>query len=74
MTKKKLIRNLKRGDQIRVWDMDYKRSKLVTVSSVNETRKGFMTGRRQWRVTADFPWWWPCGIVGYSDDKIEVVY
>ena len=70
--KTKLIRNLKKGDQFTVFDCDYRRHQTVTVQCVQETRRGFMTGKRMWQVIGDFPWWFACGVTGYHNDKIEV--
>lgn len=75
MGRLKLIRNLKKGDKFYVTDnTDGKNRRcLITVQTVQETRPGFLTGRRMWQVIADYPFWFSCGVRGYSKDKIEVI-
>jgi hypothetical protein len=74
----KLIRNLKRGDQFIVNGIftpihREPRNAIVTVQAVQETCRGYMTRKRQWMVVGDFPWWFSCGIIGYHNDKIEIM-
>ncbi len=71
----KLIRNLKPGDKFYVTDdTDGKnRRKLITVIAVQETSSGFLTRRRRWKVIADYPFWFSCGVTGYSNDRIGVI-
>lgn len=75
MRKSKLIRNLKPGDKFTVMDDtgDRLRTCTVTVSSVRETRRAWFSGKRQWEVSADYPWWWPFPVRGYSTDRINLV-
>jgi hypothetical protein len=74
MRRSKLIRNLKRGDRIRLTDIDGKRTAVITVAAVQERRQSWFTGRRMWEVCSpDWPWWWGLmGITGYSDTRIDL--
>ena len=76
MTKSKLYRNLKPGDQFKV-ETGYGISRymwhIVTVSSVKETRRAFFTGKRQWAVYGDYPWWFSGPIHAYSYDRVTLV-
>ena len=72
----KLIRNLKPGDKFGVrtdFPGEKHRHAVVTVSCVQETRRGFMTGKRTWEVIGDYPWWFPHCITGYHNEKIELL-
>ena len=76
MAKSKLYRNLKPGDKFRV-ESAYKiglyRSHIVTVSAVHETCRGYFSGKRQWEVSGDYPYWWNGPIRAYSDDRTDLV-
>ena len=72
----KLYRNLKAGDKILLQTgfgiKDY-RTHVLTVTRVQETRRAWFTGRRQWMVLGNYPWWFPGPILSYSDDRTELV-
>lgn len=66
----RLYRNLKKGDKFVVRFEN--KSTIVVVSSVNETRRFHFSGKRCWEIHANYPWWFPGPIRGYSTDKIEI--
>lgn len=68
----KLVRNLKAGDKLKLVDIDGKRTHLLEVRKVEETRPGYLTGKRQWKVVGDYPWWFPLPVVGYSNSRITL--
>lgn len=70
----KLWRNLKPGDKFRVScaGVPY-REKVCTVTKVQEVRRAWFSGKRQWEIHADYPWWWPCPIRAYADERTELV-
>lgn len=72
MPKSKLYRNLKPGDKFTVGREDGKRA-TVTVSSVHETKRAWFSGKRQWIVNGDYPYWWSVPIHAYSTDRIDLV-
>jgi hypothetical protein len=72
MRKTKLYRNLKKGDQFMVKREDGKTA-IVTVNRVQETIKAWFSGRRQWEIHGDYPWWWNFPIRAYSNDRVELV-
>jgi hypothetical protein len=77
--KTKLYRNLKHGDKILVADATNNngsvggRTAIVTVSCVQETRSGRISGKRQWAVHGNYPWWFSGPILAYSTDRTELV-
>ena len=76
MAETKLYRNLKAGDKFVVHDnTDPKkhRTAVVTVSGVREIARGFISHKRQWEVSGDYPWWFVHAIIAYSTDKVEVL-
>jgi hypothetical protein len=73
MKKTKLIRNVRKGEKFIVRDALSGRVTTVVAGNAQETIPGFMTGKRQWMIPGNYPWWWGCSAVtGYSKDKIEV--
>jgi len=72
MAKSKLYRNLKCGDKFRVRREDGI-SAIVTVSQVQETRKAWFSGKRQWEVHGNYPWWWMTPIRAYSNERCNLV-
>ena len=77
MTRTKLFRNLKPGEQFQViLDIPghpYTAS-TVTVTSVERIAKPRKYGISFWRVYGDFPLWWCCPyLVAYSDERTELV-
>lgn len=75
--KTKLYRNLKPGDRFTVIDLSFTsthgRASTVTVSKVHETSKAWFSGKRQWAVHGDYPWWFTGPIHAYSTDRVELV-
>ena len=72
----KLYRNLKLGDKFVVsTDLSCPRQyrAVVTVTAVQETSRAWFTGRRQWVVHGNYPWWWTLPIRAYSDDRTDLV-
>lgn len=75
--KTKLFRNLKPGEKFVVetgYGVKQHYSSVVTVSCVRETCLSWLTGKRQWNVFGNFPWWWggKCTTIG-SKDRVEVL-
>lgn len=66
--KTKLYRNLKPGDKFKVYREDG-RSYTVTVYRVQESTRSWYTGKRQWEVLGDYPFWWTTPIRAYHDEK-----
>jgi len=75
--RQKLIRNLRPGDEILVYDATKYPSvrHRVRITHVQETSRNWFDGRRQWRAYFEphlfFDSW--CFVTGQSRDKIEVV-
>jgi hypothetical protein len=75
-TRTKLYRNLKPGEKITLLDQTTPgktRTHTLVVSHVQETCRAYFTGKRQWVVHGNYPWWWSNPITVYSTDKVEVV-
>jgi hypothetical protein len=69
----KLLRNLKRGDKLRVVDVDGKRTAIVTIHGVRHCGRGVGTGKHMYEAMGDYPWWWGAtGVTGYSDTRVEL--
>lgn len=71
----KLYRNLKKGDKIVLLDeTDYPkiRKHILIVSSVRECSRAWFTGKRQWEVSGNYPFWFPFPIRAYSNDRTEL--
>lgn len=79
--KTKLFRNLKPGDKFVVYRDILGVEKLkvsqthaiVTVISVQETTRAHFSGKRQWQVNGNYPWWWVTPICAYANEKTELV-
>lgn len=75
--KTKLYRNLKPGDQFRIetgYGIKQYRSAIITVTRVEETQRAYFSGKRQWAVYGNYPWWWgSTPVTAYSTDKVELV-
>lgn len=70
--KSKLYRNLVPGDRFRVWREDGK-TDIVTVSHVRECPHAWFSGRRQWEVLGNYPWWWTAPIRAYANERVDLV-
>ena len=73
----KLYRNLLPGDKIMVqMSMAYApmRTHVVTVSHVEEMTRCHISGKRQWVVYGDYPWWFRGPIIAYHEDRVILVY
>ena len=70
----KLYRNLKPGDVIRIETVSLPyRSALLTVTHTQECERAFFTGKRQWAIHGNYPWWFPGPIRAYADERVNVV-
>ena len=75
MAKSKLYRNLKPGDRFKVetgYGIKQYLSAVVTVSSVEKVGRNRFSGKQQWAVYGDYPWWWGRPIHAESSERCEL--
>lgn len=70
----KLTRNLKPGDRFVVTFPEAGYKAVVTVTGVVPLGVSRYSGKKEWRIDGEYPWWWPgSAIIAQSKDRTDVL-